>query len=81
MKWRYPAEDERSAMCGPFRAASDLESSQRRSSCNLAVWLDHPEVESTQYDIEVTYPGAAAQRTTRLFTFCTSDGKSAACEE
>jgi hypothetical protein len=74
---------ERSAMCGPFRSADDFEDGETPSkySCNPAVWLDHPEVESAQYDVEVTYPGAAAERTMRLFTFCTSDGTTASCEE
>jgi hypothetical protein len=44
------------------------------------VWLDHPEVETAQYDVDVTSPGAAAQRTDRRFTFCTSDGETAGCE-
>ena len=73
---------ERSAMCGPFRSASDFESGQEppQYSCNLAVWLDHPEVESARYDVEVSYPGARQPRTDHVFTFCTSDGKTATCE-
>jgi hypothetical protein len=74
---------ERSAMCGPFRSASDFESAGEAPQyfCDLAVFLDHPELESAQYDVEVTYPGAAAERTTSVFTFCTSDGNTAPCEE
>ena len=72
---------ERSAMCGPFRSADDFEDGKApQYSCTLAVWVDHPKVETAQYDVEVTYPGAAAERTMRLFTFCTSDGTDASCE-
>ena len=73
---------ERSATCGPFRSASDFEDGNApQYSCNLALWLDHPKVENSQYDVEVTYPGAAAERTMRLFAFCTSDGTDASCEQ
>ena len=74
---------ERSAMCGPFRSASDFESDQEppRYVCNLALWLDHPESESARYDVEVSYPGARQPRTDHVFTFCTSDGKTATCED
>ena len=70
-------------MCGPFRSSDDFEDGDRapQYSCSLAVWLDHPEVENAQYGIEVTYPGATAERTMRLFTVCTSDGETAVCEE
>jgi hypothetical protein len=72
---------ERSAMCGPFRSASDFEDGKApQYSCTMALGLDHPTVETAQYDVEVTYPGAAAERTMRLFTFCTSDGTTASCE-
>ena len=72
---------ERSAMCGPFRSASDFEDGNApQYSCTMALWLDHPTVETAQYDVEVTYPGAAAERTMRLFTFCTSDGTNRSCE-
>ena len=72
---------ERSAMCGPFRSADDFEDGKApQYSCNLALWLDHSTVETAQYDVEVTYPGAAAERAMRLFTFCTSDGTDASCE-
>ena len=74
---------ERSAICGPFRSADDFEGSQEPPQyfCNLAVFLDHPDIENAQYDINVSYPGAAAERTTSVFTFCTSDGKTASCEQ
>lgn len=72
---------ERSGMCGPFRSADDFEDGKGpQYTCTMALWLDHPDVETAQYDVEVTYPGAAAERTMRLFTFCTSDGTDASCE-
>ena len=69
--------------CGPFRAASDFEPGAEAPQyfCDLGVALDHPPVETAQYDVEVTYPGAAAERATRLFSFCTSDGETATCEQ
>jgi hypothetical protein len=75
---------ERSAVCGPFRSADDFGPGDAapQYSCNVAVFLDHPEVEQgVQYDVEITYPGAAAERTMRLFTFCTSDSEHASCEQ
>jgi hypothetical protein len=68
--------------CGPFRSPGDFESPDEapRYSCNLAVFLDHPQVETAQYDVDVSYPGAGGQRTTSVFTFCTSDGTTASCE-
>jgi hypothetical protein len=73
---------ERSAVCGPFRSAEDFESPEEapRYLCNLAVLLDHPQVEAAQYDVDVSYPGAGGERTTSVFTFCTSDGTTASCE-
>ncbi|MEW6470924.1 MAG: hypothetical protein AB1679_01520 [Actinomycetota bacterium] len=74
---------ERSTECGPFRSADDFESDQEppRYFCNLAVWIDHPTIEeNVQYDVEVTYPGAATERTAKVFTFCSSNGKDASCE-
>jgi hypothetical protein len=73
---------ERSTMYGPFRSVDDFEDGKApQYSCTLALWLDHPKVENSQYDVEATYPGAAAERTMRLFTFCTSDGINASCEQ
>jgi hypothetical protein len=74
---------ERSAVCGPFRSAGDFDSPDEapRYSCNLAVFVDHPQVETAQYDVDVSYPGAGGERTTSVFTFCTSDGTTASCEE
>jgi hypothetical protein len=68
---------------GPFRSAGDFESPDQapRYSCNLAVFLDHPQVETAQYDADVSYPGASGERTMRVFTFCTSDGQIASCEQ
>lgn len=74
---------DRSVECGPFRPADDVEPGDAKPNytCDLAVGLDHPEVETVQYDVEVSYPGAAATRTMRLFAFCTSDGNTASCDE
>jgi hypothetical protein len=74
---------ERSARCGPFRSTDDFKSPDDapQYSCNLAVFLDHPQVETAQYDADVSYPGAGGERTMRVFTFCTSDGQIASCEE
>jgi hypothetical protein len=77
------AGNTRSTECGPFRSADDFESDQEppRYFCNLAVWIDHPTIEeNVQYDVEVTYPGAATERTAKVFTFCSSNGKDASCE-
>jgi hypothetical protein len=72
-----------SVECGPFRAASDFESGTEAPQyfCDLGVALDHPPVETARYDVDVTYPGAGGERTTSVFTFCTSDGTTASCEE
>lgn len=47
---------ERTTVCGPFRSADDFEPgyASPQYSCNLAVFLDHPEMEQgIQYDVEV----------------------------
>ena len=75
---------QRSATCGPFRSADDFDKGEARSeySCNLAVFLSHPEVESAKYDVDVTYPAASGdEQTTSVFTFCTSDAQTATCEQ
>ena len=74
---------DRSVMCGPYRSADDTEPGDTAAqySCDTHLFLDHPEVEDAQYDVDITYPGAKAERTTSLFTFCTSDGQTASCEE
>jgi hypothetical protein len=75
---------ERSATCGPFRSSDDFDNgeAQPEYSCNLAVFLSHPEVESAKYDVDVTYPAASGdEQTTSVFTFCTSYGQTATCEQ
>jgi hypothetical protein len=69
-------------MCGPFRSAADTGPGDAPPaySCDLGVSLDHPEVENSQYDVDVSFPGATAQRSATLVAFCTSDGETAACE-
>jgi hypothetical protein len=73
---------ERSVICGPYPAGNahhDDRSSP--ATCDLAVWLGHPlEEDGVRYDVEVTFPGATADRTMREFTFCTSNHQSATCE-
>jgi hypothetical protein len=65
--------------CGPYRSADGDDSPP--PTCDLAVTLSHPERETgVRYDLEVTFPGAAAQRTMRQSTVCTADGKTTACE-
>lgn len=73
---------DRSVMCGPFRSAAGTEAGDAPPaySCDLAVSVDHPEVESSQYDVDVSFPGATAQRSATLVAFCTSDGETATCE-
>ena len=39
------------------------------------------EMASAQYDIDITYPGATAERTMTEVLFCRSDGHNASCEE
>ena len=74
---------ERFVHCGPFRPADDVEPGKKPpgSSCDLGLFLPHPQMETARYDVDVTYPAAGAQQTMRLFTSCTSDGKTASCEE
>ena len=73
---------DRSVMCGPFRSADDMEPGDAppRYSCDMHLFLDHPEVEDARYDVDVSYPGASAQRSTRVFTYCISDGRTASCD-
>jgi hypothetical protein len=75
---------DRTVMCGRSGSADDIDSDDGapQSSCDMHVFLDHPEVErDAHYDVEVSYPGAAAERSTNTFTFCTSDGETASCEQ
>ena len=69
--------------CGPFRSDDNAEGADAApaSSCDLNVAYEHPEVESAQYDVEVTYPGATADRTMSNVVFCRSDGSWGSCEE
>jgi hypothetical protein len=67
--------------CGPFRSDDNAADHDPPSSCDLNVAYEHPEVESAQYDVEVTYPGAAADRTMSAVVFCRSDGDWGSCEE
>jgi hypothetical protein len=48
--------------------------------CELDVELEHPEVETNDYVIEVNFPGANADRTVTDDLVCTSDGESAVCD-
>jgi hypothetical protein len=38
-------------------------------------------VETSDYEVEVTYPGATEERTLTLRLACTSDGTSAVCDK
>ena len=73
----------RSVRCGPFLAAEDQDPEYPPAEyfCDLVVTLEHPAVETNHYQIEVTYPGATAERTLTLNLACTSDGKSAVCDK
>lgn len=73
---------ERTILCGPFRPAgeSDPQNAATGSSCHLKLTVDHPDVENAQYDVEITYSGAAAERTMTAVLFCTSDGDDAVCD-
>lgn len=77
-------ETEWSVDYGPFRAASDMAPGEvaPQYSCDLDVAWDHLKVEEdVQYDVTVSYPGAGMDHTASVFTFCTSDGKTASCEQ
>jgi hypothetical protein len=69
--------------CGPFPSRENAEGgdANRPSSCDLNVAYEHPQVEAAQYDVEVTYPGATADRTMSAVVFCRSDGNWGSCEE
>jgi hypothetical protein len=74
---------DRSAVCGPFRSAADVDPGDAPPEyfCDLAVAVDHPEVENSQYDVDVSFPGATAQRSAALVAFCSSDGENATCAQ
>jgi hypothetical protein len=73
----------RSVRCGPFRSAADQEPGDATSEyfCDLDVTLEHQPVETSDYEIDVTFPGATAERTVTLDLVCTSDGKAATCDK
>ena len=72
----------RSVRCGPFLAAEDHDGdSTWEYFCELDVTLEHQPVETSDYEVEVTYPGATEERTLNLRLACTSDGKSAVCDK
>ena len=73
----------RSVRCGPFRSSADREADEAASEyfCELDVALEHPEAETNDYEVEVTFPGATEDRTVILSLTCTSDGRSAVCDK
>ena len=48
---------------------------------SIAATLEHQPVETSDYEVEVTYPGAAQEQTLTLRLACTSDGNSAVCDK
>jgi hypothetical protein len=73
----------RAVRCGPFLSADDHEAGDGGFEyfCDLDVALDHQSIETSDYEIEVTFPGATAERTVTRNLTCTSDGMSAACDK
>jgi hypothetical protein len=73
----------RSVRCGPFRSAADQAGDEAPAEyfCDLDVTFEHPKVETNDYEVEVTYPGATAEETRTLMLACTSDGKAAVCDK
>jgi len=72
----------RSVRCGPFPSRADHDGDGSwEYFCDLDVALEHPAVETNDYEIEVTFPGAVAERTLTLSLVCTSGGKSAVCDK
>jgi len=72
----------RSTSCGPYRSAADAGpgAPAPRYSCDLALAVDHPQVEAAQYDVDITYPGDRGDRTWDMVLFCRSQGGNAGCE-
>ena len=71
-----------SVRCGPFLAAEDHDTDDTwEYFCELDVSLAHQPVETSDYEVEVTYPGATEERTLTLRLACTSDGNSAVCDK
>jgi hypothetical protein len=74
----------RSVRCGPFMSAEDRERFDMAPGeyfCELDVTLGHQPVETSDYEVEVTYPGATEDRTLTLRLACTSDGYAAVCDK
>jgi hypothetical protein len=71
----------RSVRCGPFLTAEDDPDHPAQYFCELDVTLEHQPVETSDYEVEVTYPGATEERTLTLQFSCTSDGSSAVCDK
>jgi hypothetical protein len=73
----------RSVRCGPFLAAEDQDPDDPPAEyfCDLDLALGHPEVETSDYEVEVTFPGAEAERTVTLRLVCSSDGTAAVCDK
>jgi hypothetical protein len=86
---RFDEPDSRTVLnreerCGPFRSADDVEAGDAppEYSCVLDVTFTHDAVDRhTRYDIEVSYPGATAERSVTFTVFCTADGDTAVCDE
>jgi hypothetical protein len=67
----------RGVLCGPFRSSPEGEPTY---SCDVEVTLDHPEVESAYYTVEVTYPGTDGEETVAFEVLCISGEGSYGCE-
>jgi hypothetical protein len=73
---------ERTVTCGPFRSAADQgpDDGEWEYFCELDVALEHPQVETLRYAIDVGYPGATSDRNSTVVLACTSDGTAAVCD-
>jgi hypothetical protein len=71
----------RSVRCGPFLTAEDDPAHPAQYFCELDVTLEHQPVETSDYEVEVTYPGATEDRALTLRLACTSDGNAAVCDK
>jgi hypothetical protein len=71
---------QRSVTCRPDDDSTPDDGSQP-DSCHFHLFLDHPETETAQYDVKVSYPGAAEHEMASVVAFCTSDGNAASCEQ
>lgn len=68
----------RGVLCGPFRPSP--EGGEPTYSCDVDVTLDHPPVETANYTVEASYPGADGEETVAFEVLCTSDEGSYGCE-